>query len=385
MSKSIGAAGRFSRLFRNTKIAQLPKTSGELGLDKSKAFPTHQVIESLPSSFSRRDFGLKIRLPKKLKTRRIVINDLDNKYGLPDFEPLNGFYWKKQRFREFGIPVQIRRSGLKNLQNSITNNASPLFPKNSRATGDKTTIAGTLDLKRQSITSKTFESQLKPQLRKLRRPFFEWLVKNYPDRLYHADLSKELTEFLNQTKPSIAVKSTGNGKRDPRSPKFNIGPSYADKLSGTAGLSYNLGGRLLQTPNGIESSKVLPGRFLQSKITGHHFALGGFVGYSSASQSQVKYLNKLNTLNRPITGSDSFSREFKVPIVPKHAYINPENHTLELQLDPVRSMKRYRGKNGTSLSSIKRTISPRSSIGGNDKETSVLNSLLGLLESVDKK
>ncbi|VEU21167.1 DEKNAAC102101 [Brettanomyces naardenensis] len=377
MSKSIGAAGEFTRLFKNTRVAQLPQNLGKLGLDRSKAFPTHQVVEALPSSFSRRDFGIKLRLPKKIKTRRIVINDLDNKYGLPDIEPLNGFYWKKLRFREFGIPVKVKGTGLSSLQ-KVGSASSPLFPSKESSGPDKTTtISSALNVRRQSLYSQEFQKKVKPELRKLRRPFVQWLVKKYPDRLVNSDLSNEIIEFLGEVRPQIGQKNEQNG--------FEIPSSYSEKLSGTAGLSYTLGGRLLQTPNGVESSKVLPGRFLQSRITGHHFGLGGFVGYSSASQSQVKYLNKLGSLNKPITGTDKFSREFKVPIVPKHAYINLENRKLELDLDPVRSMKRYGKKNGTSLSSIKKSISPRSPLSGNDKETSVLNSLLGLLESVDKK
>ncbi|QPG74114.1 hypothetical protein FOA43_001436 [Brettanomyces nanus] len=377
MSKSIGSAGEFTRLFRNSRVAQVPNNLGKLGLDRSKAFPTHQIIEALPSSFSRRDFGLKIRLPKKLKTRHIVINDLDNKYGLPDFEPLNGFYWKKLRFREFGIPVRVKGSGLGNGMQKNAVSSSPLFPAKYQSS-DRTTISGALNLKRQSLYSKEFQKHIKTELRKLRRPFITWLVEKYPERLSHTDLSNEIIEFLEEKKPQLNLKNTDF--------QLKIPSSYADKLSGTAGLSYTLGGRLLQTPNGVESSKVLPGRFLQSKITGHHFGLGGFVGYSSASQSQVKYLNRLSTLNKPITGTDKFSREFRVPIIPKHAYINLESKKLDLDLDPVRSIKRYgKGKNGTSLSSIKKYISPRSPLSGNDKETSVLNSLLGLLESVDKK
>lgn len=366
MSKTIGVAEKFATLFKNSKIAQLPKHLGNKDVDFQKAYPTHQIIEALPSSFSRRDFGLKVRLPKKLKSRRIIINDIDNKYGLPDFNTLNGFYWKKLRFQEMDIPVEVK--GLEN--NGVS---SPLFPGASvDADESKKPISMALHINKQSLNSKKFKKEVKPSLEKLRKPFSRWLAQKHPESLEKPDLSDEISEFV--------VENT----RDSTS-KMHLPSSYKSQLSGTAGLSYKLKGRLYQTPNGAESVKVFPGRLLQSKMTGYHFGLGGFVGHSSASQSQVKYLSKISELSKPIVGSDKFGRELKIPLVPKHAYINLMNKKLELHVDPVRSNKRYGGNNRTSLSSIKNSISPRSSIAGNDKETSVLNSLLGLLETVDNK
>ncbi len=372
MSKTIGVAERLGHLFKNSRIAQLPKHISNADIDFQKAYPTHQIIEALPSSFSRRDFGLKVRLPKKLKSRRIIIEDIDNKYGLPDFKTLNGFYWKKLRFQEMDLPVEIKGTGFNGVDRQGGIN-SPLFPReNVEVDGKKKPISVALHLNKQSFKSKKFQDQVKPRLEKLRKPFSRWLAQKYPERLGKPDFSDEISEFI--------VETVGDSNS-----KMGLPPSYKNQLSGTAGLSYKLKGRLHQTPNGVESVKVFPGRLLQSKMTGYHFGLGGFVGYSSASQSQVKYLGKLSEVSKPIVGSEKFSRELRIPLVPKHAYINLFSKKLELQVDPVRSNKRYRGNNRTSLSSIKSSRSPRSSIAGNDKETSVLNSLLGLLETVDNK
>ncbi|GMF00651.1 unnamed protein product [Ambrosiozyma monospora] len=177
MSRSIAAAGEFSKAFKTTRVAQLPSKLGELGLDQSGAFPTHQVIESLPSSFSRRDFGLKLRLPKKTKTRYIVINDIDNKYGLPDFEPRSGFLWKKLRFQELGIPVTSRESSLASDKN--TKKTNPLFPT-TEVTHNTESIAQALNIERQPLDSANFKTVVKPALKQLRKPFMKWLQEHHP-------------------------------------------------------------------------------------------------------------------------------------------------------------------------------------------------------------
>lgn len=365
-------ANDFGRVFRGSKLAQLANNQKSTPFDPSKSFPTHQIIESLPSSYSRRDFGLKMRLPKRLKTRRIVVNDLDNKYGMPDYEPLNGFYWKKQRFREMGVPVKAKSPG------NGKHTANPLFPEfttqSAAAAGASQTIASVLDIQTQPINSHKFKNQVKPDVERLRRPFLRWLAQTYPERLDQTDLTEELSEFLK----TDAVKSFKQG-RD------TIPESYGNRLSGTAGLSYQLGGRLSQTPNGVEASKVVPGRWLQSRVSANLFGVGGFVGQSSVSPSRVKYLGKLNNTVKPILSTGKFGREFKVPVVTRGATLDLDAKKLSISVEPVRAAKR-RATGGTSLSSIRNSISPRSPLGGIDKdETSVLNSLLGLLESVDKK
>ncbi|GMG20021.1 unnamed protein product [Ambrosiozyma monospora] len=377
MSRSIAAAGEFSRVFKTTRVAQLPSKLGELGLDQSGSFPTHQVIESLPSSFSRRDFGLKLRLPKKTKTRYIVVNDIDNKYGLPDFEPRSGFLWKKLRFQELGIPVTSKDSSLATSEKS-TKKTNPLFPT-TEVTHNTESIAQALNIERQPLDSTNFKTVVKPALKKLRKPFMKWLVKNYPERVNNIDLSREIVQFINETKLSL---------NDTQKTKNTIPDSYAEKLSGTAGLSYTLKGRLFQTPNGIESSRIVPGRFLHGKSTGNLFGVGGFVGTSYYSPSQVNYLKRLsNHPSRPVTvnsESSTFSRELRIPVMAKNAYLTSDKRKLELEVEPVKPYSRFGGKAATTFS--RRGMSPRNSLSGNSSDDkALLSNLLGILKNANMK
>ncbi|KAG7796057.1 hypothetical protein KL944_005146 [Ogataea haglerorum] len=354
-----------ARLFRTTKIAQVPRQLGELGADRSATFPTHQVIESPPSSFARRDFGLKMRIPTKIKSKYIVVNNLDNKYGLPDFEPLGGFAFKKKKFQEFGIPVSVRNP-------TMTTKASsnPLFPGHDPREGHGS-VAVALGLRVQRPSSLEFATN-KKYLRTLRRPFMEWLAQNYPERIAQTDLSNEIVEFLETRQVDEAKLSRK---------KYQFPTLYREQLSGTAGLSYNLKGKLFQTPNGVQSARVLPGRYISARSTGSRFALGGFIGNSVTSGLHVKYLNKLADVRRPLDAEGRYAREFTIPLIPKAAHLNLVKKRFDFEVEPVKDQDTSR-KGG--FSTVKR-FSPRSPIGGPDKSQLVLSSLLGLLETVGKK
>ncbi|KAH3664276.1 hypothetical protein OGAPHI_004628 [Ogataea philodendri] len=354
-----------ARLLRSTKLAQLAKPLGDLEKNISGAFPTHQVVESLPASFKRRDFGLKMRIPTKIKSKYIVVNNLDNKYSLPDFEPLGGFALKKKKFQEFGIPVQVRNSTI-----SQKNGSSPLLP-GYNPLQDENSIARELGLLVKRPSSLEFATN-KRYIRTLRRPFMEWLAKTYPERVMQADLSKEIVEFLKIHK---AKESSLTAKRS----KFSN--LYRNQFSGTAGLSYNLKGRLFQSPNGVLANKVLPGRYISARSTGSRFALGGFVGNSVTSGLHVKYLNKLADVRRPLDAQGRYAREFTVPLIPKAAHINLIKKKLSFEVEPVRD---HEAPKKGGFNTMKR-YSPKAPLGGSDKNQLVLSSLLGLLETVGKK
>ncbi|ODV82811.1 hypothetical protein CANARDRAFT_209663 [[Candida] arabinofermentans NRRL YB-2248] len=379
MSKSIAATGDFARLFKTTKLAQLPNRLGDLGYDKAQAYPTHQIIESLPSSFSRKDFGLKVRLPKTLKTKHIIVNDLDNKYQLPDFEPLNNFYYKKLKFQELGIPVSTINDNQNNIQSS-----SFLFPKKKSTNNDndKKTIADILSIPKQSTSSKSFQS-IKNNLRSLRQPFKEWLVQHYPERISSEDLTSEIVEFLQST--NIQNELNLNLKKDSSSPI--IPSSYASGLSGTAGLSYNLKGRLFQTPNGAISKKVVPGRLVKPTSTGVRFGLGGFIGQSSINASQVPYLNDMRNTNRPLNNKGQFSREFKIPLIAKDVTLNLDTGRLKFDIQAVKVRRDDSSFGSRNGSLFQRKVTRRVPLGGNEDGSgqSVLNSLLGMLNMEERK
>ncbi|GME86208.1 unnamed protein product [Ambrosiozyma monospora] len=207
----------------------------------------------------------------------------------------------------------------------------------------------------------------------------KWLVKNYPERVNNIDLSREIVQFINETNPSLS---------NSQNSKNTIPESYAEKLSGTAGLSYALKGRLFQTPNGIESSRIVPGRFLHGKSTGNLFGVGGFVGTSYYSPSQVSYLKRLsNHPSRPVTvssESSTFSRELRIPMMAKNAYLASDKRKLELEVEPVKPHSRVGGKTATTFS--RRGMSPRNSLTGkSSNDDDLLSDLLGILKNTNLK
>lgn len=329
MIKSANGPASMGKLLKNTKLSQLQNSIGDRTLNANSSFPTHQIIEAPTSSFSRRDFGLKMRIPKKIKTRRIIVNDLDNQYGLPNFETLNGDYFKKQRFQELGIHVNAHFS---DINSSSKNNSSlnknsnkvsynPLFPS-SKQFSTPQSIAGLLQIKNQPLNSTNFLTNIKPELRSLRQPFLKWVAQNHPESLTKNSLSEEFQKFIETERPQII----SNNK--------NFIPSiYADQLSGTAGLSYNLKGRLFQTPNGPQSSRIVPGRVV-GKSEGPRLAVGGFVANVSQSPSRGNYIDTLTLQNRTVDG-ENFARQLAVPTSVTGASMYLDKKQFNLTVQPI--------------------------------------------------
>lgn len=338
MFKSVNGTSKFSQILKDTKIAQLQASIGDNILEANKAFPTHQIIEAPASSFSRRDFGLKMRIPKKIKTRRIIVNDLDNKYGLPNFETTNGSYFKKLRFKELGIPVRATRSNRNSqlLSDDDTKNKrfmNPLLPQNEDVSSQ--TIAELLHLKNQSLNSTKFVKDIKPELRKLRKPFFTWLAKNHPDCLNKKIEVEHFHQFVKETRPQLF-----------NNDKNFIPSTYLEKLSGTAGLSYNLKGRLFQTPYGPKTSRVVPARVV-SKSMSPKCAVGGFIANIPNSSAHHSYIDKLSVQNRAIENG-KFAREFEVPVVVTSANLLLDDHRLSLRAEQTKPRIRETPKRANS-------------------------------------
>lgn len=329
MLKSVNGQSALGKLLKSTKIAQLQNKIGDRTLNANGAFPTHQVIEAPASSFSRRDFGLKMRIPKKIKTRRIIVNDLDNKYGLPNFETLNGDYLKKERFQELGIAVEPVSSRFNN--SNTSNNAAkssnttsnPLF-ESSKEFLVPQTIAGLLHIKNQPLNSENFNKVVKPELKSLRRPFLKWLATNYPESLTKKSLYEEFKKFIQIEKPQLLNTS-----------RTFIPPTYANSLSGTAGLSYNLKGRLIQTPNGSQTSRLVPGRIVAKSSNFTKCAVGGFVANVSNVAANNSYVEKLVFQNRTVD-NENFARELKVPTTVTSAKLYLDTKTLDLTATPLK-------------------------------------------------
>jgi hypothetical protein len=363
MLKNVNGSSTLGKLLKNTKISQLQKSIGDRVLNSNDGFPTHQIIEAPSSSFSRRDFGLKMRIPKKIKTRRIIVNDLDNKYGLPNFEILNGDYFKKQRFQELGIPVNANFSNTNTFKNGYANkdavkpSYNPLFSSSKEFSAPQT-ISGLLHIKNQPLNSENFLKNIKPELKSLRRPFLKWLAQNYPESLSKASLNEEFQKFLEVEKPQLISND-----------KNFIPSTYADNLSGTAGLSYNLKGRLFQTPNGPQSSRIVPGRIVGTSGN-TKCAVGGFVANVSNNLSRGSYVEKLILQNRTVDG-ENFARQLKVPTSVTEATLYLDNKQLTLNAEPV---NKHTSSNSRYISKKDKRDSSASTSYGFDELMNILKS-----------
>jgi hypothetical protein len=343
MLKSVHGSSQMGKLLKTTKISQLQNSIGDRVLNANGAFPTHQIVEAPASSFSRRDFGLKMRIPKKIKTRRIIVNDLDNRHGLPNFETLNGDYFKKIRFQELGIPVEanygnISKAAKERLENDATLEltTNPLF-KSSKAFSTPSTIAGLLQVKNQPLNSNEFLEKVKPELKSLRKPFLEWIAKSRPQHLN--EKNKDLFKaFIEETRPELFKQVTES--------KDSIPSSHYEKLSGTAGLSYNLKGRIIQTPNGPQLSRLVPGRVVSNTNDSVIGTVGGFVTDIRNTETKNTYVEKLISQNKTNDTTGEFARQVLVPTHVKGAKLSLDNRRLTVHASPVIKKKSFRREAG---------------------------------------
>ena len=389
MSKSTGSMSVMGRLFKNTKIPQLQNSIGDSILNANSSLPTHQIIEAPTDSFSRRDFGLKMRIPKKIKTRRIIVNDLDNKYGLPNFETLNGDYFLKKRFRELGIPVNASYNENSNNNNNNLNNnknqrffnnnnnnlnnnndsnnndpdilnsllkcENPLFESSKEFSKSKL-ISGTLDITNQPLNSINFIKNIKPELKNLRKPFLKWLTINNIQITNNYELSSYFKSFIE----SENLKLSNNANKN------EIPKNAYNQLSGTAGLSYTLKGRLFQTPNGVKSNRVVPGRIVGNNSSSSKAAIGGFIANITRQASNDNYVESLVSQTKMID-ENKFSRQVQVPLVIDNVTLNLKNKNLNLNAVPV-----------TKISSS--NIQMKNSVSRPANDPSLMRDILDLLK-----
>lgn len=336
-----------ARLFKSSKIAQLQMAINDPLVHSASPFPVQQVVEAPQSSFARRDFGLKMRLPRSTKVRRIVVEDLDNKYGLPAFERKVSHYHQKLNLKEMAVPVESHYSSqIKSNTSKYTGELkSPLFASILNEV-ESTSVADALNIPKQSPHSDAFKKNYVPALKKLGRPFRKWLALNYPEYLLGkssgSPQTKKVEELLREFIKEIK-------KSQPELLKFNsdasklIPQEAMRKLSGTAGLSYNLRGRLIQTPNGPITHRIQPARVVAE---GRSLALGGFVASFSSHSTQIA--------NRSQTQAKDgiFPREVCVPAKVKGFNLVLDERQMNVAADIVNSKPRKQSK-GTSQDSKK--------------------------------
>ncbi|KAK9370090.1 mitochondrial ribosomal protein subunit-domain-containing protein [Lipomyces kononenkoae] len=105
-------SARFDDLLRHSKLFSLPRRLTAFNADGR--LPTHQIIEALPSTFERGEWGLKSQLPKSkmVKNRRVVLHDLDTPEGFASFAPAEKFYKARLRFEELKMPILTNPAAL---------------------------------------------------------------------------------------------------------------------------------------------------------------------------------------------------------------------------------------------------------------------------------
>ncbi|SCU85086.1 LAMI_0C10088g1_1 [Lachancea mirantina] len=281
-------SSNLASLLRNSKIAQVPKSRHQLASGGVKIAPTHQIIENKPSTLHRQEWGLKAALPSKVTSRYIVYDDLDTLERLTTFEATGGSQWNRLRFQELGVAPKYNPG-----------KANPLFEGQSSSKSQFVPLSSLLDI--DSSSSKAEIRAKLSQIKDLRGPFRKWLLERDPEALKNKnfnarDMGENAVVFLTETVSHAA-------EPDSRSLR---------KIVGAGGLTYSLNGRLRQSPNGVISKTIIPGRFLNVEGNDRLAAIGGFVanaGSSSVNTSQADY------------NMGDFVRELKIPFSISHASV----------------------------------------------------------------
>ncbi|CDK24459.1 unnamed protein product [Kuraishia capsulata CBS 1993] len=353
------ASKDLGKLLRSSKFAQLVPSKGRLLEDTQKAHPTHQIIEAPPSSFHRRNFGLKYNLPEKLKSRYIVVESVDNEDGLPEFENLSGFYWKKLRFQEMNIPISS--AGGKNPL-FFDKTLHPLDPNDALGIVQTNEISKLLNIL-PGTPEKKF-AQVQNKLSTLRRPFFKWLAKAHPDKVANQDLLNEVIEFLKLHPQLLEV---------PELPlrKYATDPAKGSlRLAGTGGLSYKLKGRLTNSPDGIQTAKAVPGRFLEASSIYRPMAVGGFVGNASSRAHGAAYAKTADM------DPARHIRETKLALnVTRATFDRANRNKLTLEVDPLKA-----SSTTSTFHPFGKSTGPKS-----DSEANSIVSIMSLLQTARPK
>lgn len=331
-----------SKLLRSSRLAQVARPNTCKKIAAGKIYPTHQIIQTTPSSLFRNNFGLKADFPSKVNSRYIVLDKLDTIEHMTGFEKDSSFYWKKQRFQELNIPV--------NVPANKSEHGHPLFAGNTETRNDtvvnrnKLPLASLLNL--DSTTPKPKVEEVLNKVEKLRKPFFNWLYEKHPMVLHEMLSPNESKKRRSNIEHAVTFlkeyeskNSTVVGVKKQLSELAKLADGRA-KIAGTGGLSYNLKNRLANSPNGISTKNHAPARLL-SNSENNMFAVGGFVGTS---------FNYYRRLNAP---TDKHARQEKLKIEVTNAILSDDG----LSIDVGKSRDRTTSSvNGESLLNLLRDI-----------------------------
>lgn len=254
-----------SQLLKRSRLAQVVKSREPLSGGKPRYFPSHQVVETKPATLERQEWGLKAAIPKGVKSRFLEFNDLDTLERITTFEAGGGSQWNRIRFQEMGVAPTYNPGRANPLFEGESSSQDRLAPLSSLLSVDAGRAGGA--------------SHRLAQMKALRGEFRQWLLEKDPEALRNKsftarDLKENAVRFLGER----AAKQGGR--------------LAASKVIGTGGLTYNLRGKLKNSPNGLVQKSIVPGRFLNFDGNDRLAAVGGFVANATSSSpmtSQVAY------------------------------------------------------------------------------------------------
>ncbi|EDO17181.1 hypothetical protein Kpol_1072p51 [Vanderwaltozyma polyspora DSM 70294] len=265
-----------SQLLRKSKIAQVVNTKNPLYVS-NKFHPTHQLITTKRTNFNQiNDWGLKSPIPSRDNSRYLVYNDLDTLERIATYEKNNGQQWTRIRFNELNLTPTFN-PGV----------ANPLFKSNSVQTDNSSPLSSVLNLNSNASSN---SNRLKiGNIKNLRSDFKKWLLDNDIDSLKHNTFN---VKYMNRSAINYLNDKRLNNHHDTNR-KLNLPTNNMTHVIGTGGLSYNLRGKLQNTPNGIKQKTIVPGRYLNVDGSKWLTGIGGMVGFENSSFSPTR-LDRMN-------------------------------------------------------------------------------------------
>lgn len=267
------SSARLAQLIKNSRVAQVPRNDKPLFQAGARYHPTHQIIETKPSTLARQEWGLKSSIPSKVKSRYLVFNDLDTLERITTFEANGSSQWNRLRFQELGVAPKYNPGKSNPLFQGKSSHADQLAPFSSILNANSGN----------STTQKVVKSKL-PSVKALRGEFKQWMLAKDPEALKNKsftpkDFHRDAVQFLSER---------GSVSSDSR----RLNKATMQNVIGTGGLTYGLPGRLKNSPNGVATKTIVPGRFLNIDGNDRLAAIGGFVANASSSSpmtSQIDY------------------------------------------------------------------------------------------------
>lgn len=162
--------------------------------------------------------------------------------------------------------------------------ANPLFEGTSSPADKQAPLSSLMGVSEEKVDSSTKKlSQKSSALQALRKDFKLWMLNRDPEALKNKtftakDMNENAMQFLNERFGSHS--------------QLEIRKDAFKGVIGSGGLTYTLGGKLLNSPNGVIQKTIVPGRFLNLDGNDRLAAIGGFVANASSSTpmtSQVAY------------------------------------------------------------------------------------------------